>query len=251
MRLSIVVPGIRTERWLDLYQSIQASLESNDFELILVGPWKPFHADLNNSGVKFISSYRSPNACQQIGAMYAEGKYIKFEADDCLFTPGILKDTINEIESSSGDVILTKYGEGGEVLDNSRYLYGASYPRSPYINPNWVIFNSAIYNRVFFETVGGFDCQFAVPCIGHADIGARIWNIAPENRRFLWYDKEPVCKCTHLPGRSGDHWAINDSQIEYDEPLFVRKWNQTEPPSIKISFNNWRNSEKVWKRRFG
>jgi hypothetical protein len=249
--LSIVVPGIRCERWLELYQSIAKSLESNNFELILVGPWKPIHSELTNSGVKFISSYRSPNACQQIGAMYAEGKYIKFEADDCLFTPHALRATVDALEEGNADAILTKYGEGGEVLDSARYMYGASYPSSPYIDPTWVIFNSAIYKRKFFESVGGFDCRFDVPCLGHADIGARIWRLGDDNRRLLWYDVMPVCSCTHLPNRTGDHWAIHDSQQQYDEPLFRTKWNQLQAPSSVINFDNWKKTEKVWKRRFG
>ncbi len=246
--LSVVVPGIRCERWLELYSSIVDSLESKDFELIFVGPWQPIHSALNNAqNVKFIKSFRSPNACQQIGALYAEGEYIKFEADDCLFEPGALKRAIQSF-NDTWDVVLTKYGEGGSVLDDTRYTYGMSYPSSPYIDRANVIFNSAIYKTKIFRRFGGFDCRFNVPCIGHADIGARIYL---GGSRKITFNYETVCSCTHMPERTGDHWAIHDSQQQYDEPLFIEKWNQKHPPAIHIPFDNWRSTEKVWGGRFG
>ena len=51
--VSIGVPGIRTESWEQLADSIERTLTSHTFEIIFVGPFDPPPALLERSYVKF------------------------------------------------------------------------------------------------------------------------------------------------------------------------------------------------------
>lgn len=72
--ISIIVPGIRVEKWLSLYNSVRSC--SLSFEFIFCGPTPPVSEVFRLSNVKFIQDFGSPNRAQQIAATKATGKYI-------------------------------------------------------------------------------------------------------------------------------------------------------------------------------
>src|SRR5574337_654894 len=92
--ISVILPGIRKEKWLELYQTIQPSCGNHTFELILVGPHKPEQSLLEKENFIFIESFRSPVACQQIGIEKATGKYITWISDDGLLVPEAILEAI-------------------------------------------------------------------------------------------------------------------------------------------------------------
>ena len=64
-------------------------------------------------------------------------------------------------------------------------------------------------------------------------------------------------ECTHMPGKSGDHAPIHNAQINHDQPLYSKIWQQPAPPwspasrDLKLDIDNWKNTEDIWIRRFG
>jgi len=91
----------------------------------------------------------------------------------------------------------------------------------------------------------GFDTNFEVTCIGHADLACRIQNLS-SNGAFI---NENVLHCEHMEGSSGDHAPIFEAQTYRDGALFYNKFNEENFQPIK--WNEWKNnSETVWSRRF-
>ena len=77
--LTVLVPAIRKERWVDMYNSIKSSTKRN-FELIIVGPYSLPEELQRMVNVKYIKDYGNPVRASQIGSLIAEGKYIFFSA---------------------------------------------------------------------------------------------------------------------------------------------------------------------------
>jgi hypothetical protein len=271
--LSIIVAGIRNRNWYKLYQSVKRSTKRS-FEIIFVGPFplletcnKPkcdatqtneshlFRTDLKRySNIKYIRDWGSPNRCAQIGACLAEGKFLTWIADDCLFRENaldnclnILKDTTESVDYST--IICTKYTEGDGVVHNDAYYkLNHAYPPSPYISNDWWIFNSAIMYTEYFIHVGGWDCQFEVPCCAHADLAIR----AQRNNANVIMLSDSLCDCSHMPGRTGDHGPVHDAMEEHDLPLYKRiHTSNLQSNRIIIPAFNWKKSPRVWERRFG
>ena len=79
--ISIILPGIRKENWINLYNSIKTST-TRDFELIIVGPYEPDEWLLNQSNIIFVKDFGNPVRCQNIGIELASKKYITWASDD-------------------------------------------------------------------------------------------------------------------------------------------------------------------------
>ena len=59
VKLSIIMPAIRKERWDEVYKSILASTKCS-FELIIVGPYPPTDFLSDKAGVKYIKDLGTP-----------------------------------------------------------------------------------------------------------------------------------------------------------------------------------------------
>ena len=246
-KLSIVMPGIRVYNWDAVYQSIIKSF-SGHFELIIVGPYQLTPTLQSHYNVKHVKDYGSPMRASQIGATLAEGEFITWTADDGVFLPGQLDALLTSFAAPDPpNVVIGKYTEGGDLHDDSYYLLGNAYPRTPYIDPSWWIFNLAVMRTHHFLELGGWDCRFeACPC-GHADLAVR----AQRDGSKVHFHKEAVLQCSHMPGTTGDHAPIHYAQTEHDSALYYEIHNDPRNVSrIAIPMDNWRNAPSVWTRRF-
>ena len=95
--LSVIMPAIRTERWIGMYESIQKSLLSDDFELIIVTEMPIPDNIKDKPNVKFLYSERSPMQKQQEGLCIAEGEFVTIVSDDSIFLPETLDKTFKYI----------------------------------------------------------------------------------------------------------------------------------------------------------
>jgi len=248
--ISILVPAIRTERWLDLYNSIAKST-TKSFELIIVGPFslpKELQAKVN---VKYVKDYGNPVRASQIGSLIAEGKYLFWASDDGTFQKGALDRVINCLETQKNksikDVVISNYREGGSTQSDNVLRLNVAYPKSLYIPDEWYQFNVATMYTEFFHQLGGYDCSFEACPLAYADISARAQR-AGANILLL---NEVILDCTHMPGTTGDHAPIHYAHIEHDEPLY--KTIYSKPGCVnrtKIDLQNWKNAPSVWERRF-
>ena len=134
--LTVLVPAIRKERWVDMYNSIKSSTKRN-FELIIVGPYSLPEELQRMVNVKYIKDYGNPVRASQIGSLIAEGKYIFWASDDGTFQPGALDKAIDCLESQENksikDVVISNYKEAGAAQPDDVLRLNVAYPRSPHI----------------------------------------------------------------------------------------------------------------------
>lgn len=250
--ISIIMPAIRQERWDGVYDSIKKSTMRN-FELIIVGPspLTPYLQDKKN--VKYVKDYGSPMRASNIGAMLCEGKLIMWTSDDGLFIEDALDNNIDVLYSMQPydvkNVVVTKYYEGQgysgkDAHGDDYYKLVNAYPRTPYINPDWWIFNVAVMYREFFEELGAWDCTFQACPMGHADMAVRAQACGAK----VVMSQFPMLNCDH---GEGDHKPIHNAQIYEDEPLYRKIYSSPlESRTIHIDIKNWKNSDTIWKKRF-
>ena len=102
--LTVLVPAIRKDRWISMYNSIKKSTKRS-FELIIVGPYSLPEELQKMVNVKYIKDYGNPVRASQIGSLIAEGKYIFWASDDGTFQPGALDKAIDCLESQKNKSI--------------------------------------------------------------------------------------------------------------------------------------------------
>lgn len=252
VELSFIVPGIRTHKWKNMYESIKNSYDGT-FELIFVGPSQPEEIAKIDE-IKFIQDFGSPIRCSQIGAIASTGKYLTLTADDCVYLSGKINMVVSHLEGQDNKTIVAgQYIEGlnpedwtMQLSENYR-LINFAYPKSPYVDDTWKMFNAGFMNTDYFKELGGWDCQFETPALGHADLAVRAYrggaNVIPVDG--------PILACEHLPGIDGDHGPIYYGHIEHDEPLYRKIYaNPNCVNRIKVDLNNWTLSPPKWNRRF-
>lgn len=245
MKLSIIVPGIRVQNWQRLYASVDFK---DQWEIIFIGPTCPILSGVN---IKYIQSYRSPNACQQQGLVQARGEYITFAADDGVFNPVALDQAINIAKTDYRNIVVCKYLEGDnpnvDMTGNEYYKfkYHKDY-RLKGVPQDAYIFNCGIISNRFITELGGWDAEkFDTTTCAHADLGIRAYKL---NAQMILLN-EILFSCSHEPKRTGTHGPVHDSMIKHDLPNFKKLY--AKPNSrTNIDINNWKNTEEIWHRRF-
>lgn len=249
--VSILVPGIRTYNWEDMYKSIEKSTSSS-FELIFVGPVGLPEPLRDKSNVKFIQDFGCPSRCQQIALLNSRGNFVLCCADDALFVENSLDKCFELVTDRKKEIIVIKYTES----DNpAQWMFGSSYwyIGNHYICPqciprDWFLVMGGLVKREYAIEMGGWDCQFRTTALGHVDFGLRTQRDGCECKLF----GEIVYKCSHMPGETGDHGPVHRSQTRHDEPLFVSMYNNSDVVNrIKIPIDNWKKQDSIWKERFG
>lgn len=250
MKLSVIVPSIRIERLPILVQSINKSF-SGEWELIVISPFWRSMVPLQCK-CTWLLSHRSPNCCQQIGILKSIGEYICVAADDGIFLPNALDEAFHLLDKDNyKSIVVGRYLEGDNPIgmkseDYYRFKYHKPY-RLAGINPEWLIFNCGFISRKFLLELGGWDAEsFEVPTIAHADLGIRAQKAGAK----MILMKDPIFKCSHQPGKSGDHAPIHIAQTKRDIPKFQEMYSQPND-RIGISLDNWKNTPEVWSERFG
>ena len=236
MKLSILVPGIRPQNWRRLYESINVH---DHWEIIFVGPTPP-PEDLKASNIKFFRSWRSPCACQQIALHYAVGEYVTWAADDGFYMPGALTYALGMAEYKT--LVVGKYQEGDSPhpdMEKEEYYtmgYHKAY-RLKGIPPKCLIFNCGVISRRFLMELGGWDAEtFEVPCMAHADLSIRAYRAGAE----MILQDQLMFKCSHMPGKTGDHSPIDIAQNKHDIPNFKKLYSKPSPPP------HWRIFPILW-----
>jgi len=243
LKLSIIVPGIRPQNWQKLYCSVDFS---ESWEIIFIGPYPPpFHL---SADIKYAESFRSPNACQQMGLIVSQGEFITFAADDGVFIPGALDKALSMAEYKK--IVVGKYIEGDnpnpDMLkeDYYRFKYHKTY-RLKGVPQNALIFNCGIISRKFMLELGGWDSAFEATTCAHADLGIRASRAGAE---MILMDG-PMFKCTHQPGKTGDHGPVHNA-MKRDIKTFQKMYAQPND-RITIPLDNWKSTPEKWSPRFG
>lgn len=113
MKLSVLVPGIRTENWKELYNSVQNNIK-HEFEFIFVGPYALPDNLKKYKNIQHIIDWGTPIRCQQIALTRARGEYITWAADDGVFCNNALNIAIDTLKVKDyKTLVMGKYQEGG------------------------------------------------------------------------------------------------------------------------------------------
>jgi len=263
MKLSVITPAIRTERWVDMYNSIDKAF-SGEWELIIVTSKELPDELKDKKNIKVIYSRRSPMAKQQIGFCEAQGEYVTVVSDDSVWMEGALdKVFANGVE----DITVMKYLEGKEfafpewyleqVAEDMRFKTNYDFMRAdkyywtdthdsskmPGIPHHSPILSVALLKRELIGSVGGWDCRFQSQAMGNIDLAARLM--------ILGYSFKiadiVVSKCGYMEQDTGDHSAIHYAQLEDDQPLLDKLYAEKTDRGI-INLENWKDSDEVWGR---
>jgi hypothetical protein len=256
--VSLILPSIRTERLPKLYESILTSTKRN-FELVICGPnaLPEELRDLRN--VKYIKDYGSPVRASNIAAGACEGDVYTWLADDCLFFENSLDECLDRFYAmgdAKNNVLVAKYFEGQEGSSERETLQPDSYFKivntpagTAHIPADWWLFNIAFMRADFFNSLGGWDCEYEGTWASHADMAIRAQYLGAN----VQMAEVPLFVCDHMPGGSGDHMPIFICQHQHDEPLLQSKYsdpNWTINVRPKLKLDNWKKAPTVWERRF-
>jgi len=256
--ISIILPAIRQENWDALYDSIVMST-SRRFELIICGPYALTAKLQQLRNVKYVKDFGSPTRASAIASLLAEGKLITWLTDDAILLPRSLDLAISTLYSMGSDyknVILSKYLEGAVGTHKTHqpdYYYKLNgkpgfrpCTYSQHLPDEWLIFNTAIMYREFFEELGGLDCNFEHAAMADSDFAIRAQSAGANVKltQIIMYD------CDH---GQADHKPIEIAQVQFDEPLIQGKYRDPawrQKLETHIDLNNWKNFPIVWDRRF-
>ncbi len=227
--LSIIMPGIRPQNWVEVYTSILNSTKRT-FELVIISPF-PLPKDLVAlSNVKYVKDFGSPVRASNIGCSLAE---------------------LLDVNSNYKHIIVCKYSESknrsepDRYQDDSYYKIVNAYPANKSIVPSeWWIFNTAFWHRTYFDELGWFDTEFEVCPMAHCDLAIR----AQKDMAEVKLSEFPIIRCDW---GQDDHKPIEIGQIQFDTPRFIAKYNQPlETFPSQINKENWKFSPSVWNKRF-
>lgn len=250
-KLSMLLPSIRPGNIKRLYDSIEKSCTRYTWELIIISPYElPYNLkDKNN--IKWIQSWRSPVASQQLGLIEANGEYVSWAADDGVFLPGTIDIAIDSLSHQENTVVCGTYNEGEPNPTMKKieyyYVYNHEGTRCKYMPKDCLMLMVAIVPRSLLIEIGGLDCRFEALPMAFVDWSIRLYN---KGVKFI-FQEDQMFSCGHMPGITGDHGPIHRAQIFHDEPMMKLLYSKEESlKRVNIDINNWQKTEEVWKRRF-
>ncbi len=270
MKLSIFLAGIRTQKWLTLYESISNATSIKDYELVFVGPY-PLPPELEGiDNVRLIEDWGCPSRCYQLGLLHSRGEYVVWAADDGIFCPTLSIDkAFDSMPKHHKGMVSFSFIEGatagqrafGPAFSAKQQKHIAQLKNNPRtmlwtmgenavlclagIPGHYRVVMNALIRRDYFMEIGGWDCRFEHIGVGSNDLAVRLQNDGAEvivGDEFMDLDQEFA---------TPDHLPIEQSHIEND--LVLIKSIYGDPASqgkTKIDFDNWKKAPEVWTRRF-
>ncbi len=266
--LSIVIPSINPDKWVNIYDSLNNKLGKYTFELIFVGPATQFLSS-EYKNIKYIRDFGCPSRAVQLGTTMAEGKLITWLSDDAEIIANNLEEAISQWEKQNNNktIINLIYTEGDQYKNGEdprmltpylwykphfhaemRNLYG--------INQNWYSITFGLLTTEYFRYLGGFDCRFE-----HINFNIHDFIFRAQrdecNLTFSNLDK-PIARFPAMTDldepRTIENCPIIQAQTHNDLPLFksiyINYENMLQQP-VCIDYNNWKKADRIWKRKYG
>jgi hypothetical protein len=253
MYLSIILPGIRPHKWLALYQSISNATTITDYEVVIVSPYDlpPELADKDN--IRLVKDKGCPTRCSQLGLLHSQGEYVTWAADDGVYSPTLAID--NGFAARPQDhkgVVSLRYGEGTANkkfgIDHVKWWRMQHHKilrNLPYIPNHYIIVMIALIRRDYFVEVGGWDCRFEQMGISNLDLAIRLQNdganVVLGGPKLFHFAHEI---------NNEEHKPIEDAHNFNDLPLLNKTYSE-EANRGRVDFDNWKQAQAVWTRRFG
>ena len=254
--MSIVVPGIRSDRWSKLREQIIRSCNRHSCEVIFCSS-KPLPNELVGlSDVKHILDHGSPARCFQHGSMAAEGEMIALLSDDGVLFEGALSACIDQLRAADQkDLVAMRYTEGqgfranmSDFVDSYWTAWHHADQRLPGVDPSWRVCMIFMMRRSQFLWLGGVDCAFEHVNMNLHDMAYRAQRAG--GRVLL--SPSFVAMYDWDPNRNEHNSPVIQAYHRNDLPLFHSIYGDLAIAAsrpIQIEYDNWRSSPEVWQRR--
>lgn len=256
MKLSVLIPSIRTTNWNQVLTTLKDACKRYQYEVIFSGPFGP-PPGTNMSGVKHVLTYSTPSVAAQLGTLQCEGELLYHTVDDARFVPDSLDMAIDlyTAQCNEKDILNCRYTEGDDYYCNESlfppdFWYAYFHPplRLPGIPSHYKFSLHFLVNTKYFIEMGGFDCNYEYLNFNLHDISYRF--IASGGK--IIDSPTTVAVCNHYGNGRVDHKVIEDA-YPHDYAKFLAKYSNPNAltDNLKIDFDNWKNQPEVWSRRFG
>jgi len=259
-KLSILLPGIRSNMWSQLYQSILASCTYTSFELIIVSPHPLPYMFYNYFNVKYVKDNGNPVRAFNIAAQLAEGEIITWATDDGKFIANgidLVLEFFEKLGEDKKNVLVWKYTEGGKsYIDEYFKINFHQGPdgegiASKYLPDNYYAFTTVMMYREFFEEIGGFSSSYEATAMALNDFGIRAQHLGANVELF---NLLPIFACSQQEDTTGDHGPVHSAQVQNDEPHYNKLYKQKDWENrveLKIDLSTeWKKSPPVWFRKY-
>ena len=261
--VSIVIPSIRPQNLIKVYNAAAIACKRHTFELVIPSPYLIPEELMRTGNVKFLHTYQNPTIAFQIAALLCDAEYIYNTTDDGLIQEDVIDLAIDMFQDlNKYDAINMMYDEG--VLDpdtlellnpnhnhfSDQYWFARSHGdlRLPGISDKWKLCIHAFMNLDYFYELGGFDCEYEYLNHPIHDLAFRIQAYGGK----IVNSPKTALYCSHLPGHLGDHGPVNDAQLGPDLIRFNSIYSDPQAITSRIilNYDHWKNKPSIWTRRF-
>lgn len=251
--VSLLVPAIRTNRWVGFYESALKACKNHTFEIVFIGPFDLPSELEGKPEIKHIKDYGSPSRATSIGVEKCEGEFLYNCVDDGVFYENCIDEAILYFRNNCSDVdiINMRYRESAGA-DRTQFplSYWDAWPNGlacAGVHPSWKIALHFFVKREYYILLGGLDCRFEYVNHGVHDLVFR----AQARGSVVHMSPLEGLNCTHYEGTSVDHAPIHNAQLSHDEPLFHELYKHQDASfRDKSTLVKWQDCPEVWDRRF-
>ena len=246
--IGILIPAIRTNRWVDLYNSIALSCKNHTWQLVLVSPFALPKELSHHTNIKIISEFGQVSRAVQRGMLEVDSDLVFLTVDDCVMLEDAIDKCILQYKAqcSQNDVLNMRYSEGGDIWNIAQYtagFHGAL--RIHGVDPKWQIAPQFLMDKNYFVSIGGFDCRYEYINEPVHDFMFRVQLLGGS----IIHSDTHCCIATHYPETTKDHAPIHHAQLGHDYPIFIERYRNGQIDLI-IDYDNWKNTPAIWNRRF-
>lgn len=255
MKISIILPSISPNKWVNLFEMIKKSVGDYTFEVLASGPSFPPIELQKEINFRYIREFSSPSRSFMAAANLAIGKYIMWFPDDSIITEGAIKQCLDILEEKGKkNAIISLYSEGPNFsgtqhLESERWYwtaYNHADQKLRWINKDWKIAPLFIYNLEEFKELGGLDCSFY-----HINMNAHslAFRFQSEGGSFHFSPTRVSATDWH-PWVGSEGEVIRIAYETNDLPKYKKMWDSETPPTLDWKFDNWKEASVYWELRF-
>ena len=256
--ISIIIPGIRTENWINIYNQLKLSCKKNSYEIIFCSPYELPLALRDKNNIKHIIDYGCPSRCLQLSTTYSDAEMIAVISDDCIIFENSIDSAIDDLKNSSDpykNLVALRYTEGPNFIADQnnfseKYWYAKTHTdlRLEGIEDHWKLCIMFLANTDRYKELGGIDCRFEHFNMNLHDLAFR----AQRGGSDIIISKDFITAQDWNPNGNINNSPTIQAYHFNDKPLFYSIYQSREVSKnreIKIEYDNWKNCENIWSRR--
>jgi hypothetical protein len=249
--LSMIVPGIRNDKWDIIFDHAVNACKRYSYEIIFSGPYAASDRLYKEKNVKVLKNYGNPSRAFHLGTRVADGKFICILADDAHLYPDSIDKCLDLLLSNDPekDIVVERYceGPGHSGAEPPMGYWTAGYhgdTKQPGVNPEWRLALTPLMSLKRYNELGGIDCQYHHVNFNMLDLGFR--NIKDGGKIHL--SPTLVMNCDFEPNRTPETSSVIKAYVSNDRDLFYKMYSDNNR-EVKIDLDNWRESDPIWSLR--